>query len=219
MAIVATPCMGGAWLRKSFQESPPILEVPDQTLQQAGASATESDPKNPFLKKVFITARKTDQPTGFENWAGTMVMGDTFRFFAFNTDDGVTVGECALRIYLDNSIKYRANAFPVAAVRSNDEIYQVNPEQRSVTIHKESYDYEVNGKVITLKTLLGSFEIYEMPQPFFLTDTGSGFWSYDVADPAENTDLQGLHSYIVANLRHYVDSVIARTKGAPLPKR
>jgi hypothetical protein len=67
------------------------------------------------------------------------------------------------------------NAFPVTAVTSQDEIYHVNPEEKSITIGKESYDYEVKGKVITLKTLVESFEIYEVPQPFFLTDNNSGF--------------------------------------------
>jgi hypothetical protein len=215
MTIVSSPCVGGA----SFPKSPPILEVPDETLQQAGRAATQNDPNNPFLKKVFITARKTDQPTGYANWSDTRVMGDIFRFFAFNTSDGVTVGECVFRIYLDNSARYPVNAFPVTAVRSQDELYKVDPKQKTVTIGKESYTYEVKGKVVTLKTLLASFDIYEVPQPFFLKDSGSVFLSYDVTEPAENTDLRSLQAYIVANLRHYVDSVIARTQAAPPPKQ
>lgn len=197
--------------------------------------------ENPFVGKLFVEERQEEQFTGFRTHGWDQgIAGDVFEFYSFTSPSTVTRGRGAFLIYdasgdrnrywfpvarlVDKSIKY-SRTYVVQDSISNQS-YTVDAAKKLITFDsKESYVYEVSGKVITLKSDIKTKTLYEIEKPFFLTDKTSSFWSGDeMEQPSfpESMELEEmrealarLNDRIVEHHRNYFDNLIAKAKGAP----
>jgi hypothetical protein len=197
--------------------------------------------ENPFVGKLFVEERQEEQFTGFRTHGWDQgIAGDVFEFYSFTSPSTVTKGRGAFLIHdasgdrnrywfpvarlVDKSIKY-SRTYVVQDSISNQS-YTVDAAKKLITFEsKESYVYEVSGKVITLKSDIKTKTLYEIETPFFLTDKTSSFWSGDQSvEPSfpESMDLQEmrealaqLNDKIVEHHRNYFDNLIAKAKGVP----
>jgi hypothetical protein len=197
--------------------------------------------ENPFAGKLFVEERQEEQYTGFRTRGWDQgIAGDIFEFYSFASPSTVTRGRGAFLIYdgsgdrnrywfpvarlVDKSIVYPGTYVAEDSIKNQS--YTVDASTKLITFDsKESYVYEVSGKVITLKSDIKTKTLYEIETPFFLTDKTSNFWSGDQAvEPSfpesmdfheERKAFAELNDKIVKHHRNYFDNLIGKAKGAP----
>lgn len=152
--------------------------------QQPTEDAAPTNPQNPFVDKVFVSAAHMDSI--FAN----------FKFLAFNTSDRVTEGKESLR---------HEDLSGLGDRYEKQQPYQVDARKNILTVGDAGYAYEFkNSKMVELRQALGTVTYYEVPsrpEVFFRGEDflhKGGFADPDAKGPLMDMRLGMLNRYIEA---------------------
>lgn len=187
-----------------------------ETLLTPSASATV---ENPFVHRAFIKER--DSILAGDPSEGAR--GDGFAYYLFETDSMVSTGHSAIGF---TSVFSNPGMMP-AYHRTHQ--YVVDHHKGKIRIGDNlEYYYKIEGSVLQLWNMTQSHTLYEVGVPFFLADQNSVYWQivrrhdekmreYGPVPLAADYNIMEQHKDRAGRqMKNYIDSFIARAKGAPV---